>query len=95
MAGNHLLPIGVDAKPTENDDAEVNKDAEENLGVNVSEVEEGKDCNSDDVDDEARRDPDDGGEDEVIVGGADADDEEGAGGEGDGGDDDGQHAVHN
>ena len=89
------MPIGVDEKPAETDDAKLNKDVDENREVNVLVVEEDKDREADSVNDEEGGDPENGGEDEVIVGGADADDEEGADGDGDGGEDDGQHEVHN
>ena len=95
VANNHLLPIGVDTKPAEADDAEVDKDVDENRWVNVAEVEDDEDYEADDPDDEEGGDPDEGGVDEVVVGGADADDEEGAGGERDGGQDEAEDALPN
>jgi len=88
-----LLPIGVNTKPAETDDEELNKDIDENRCVDIAEVKEDEDYEANDPDDEEGGDPDEGGVDEVVVGSADAYDEEGAGGERDGGHDQAEDAL--
>ena len=75
------MPIGVDAKPTETGNAEVNNEVKEIRDFNVGKVEESKDSKAGPFDDKEGRDPNNGGVDELVVGRAETDDEEGADGD--------------